>query len=248
MEDHLMRVGLILALCFAVSLAGFGPAQAGIVTISGYDNGAGPTDPRPNSDAAAATFDAIIGVHNTITFEGLPLGFSTPVTVFPGVTVTLTNADSSIPGISNVGATDIGYNTTASGSQFLQVSPAINGGNVSVTFSFAVPISFFGAYLTGTQAGFPGPIALDFNDGSHEELVVPKNDETGGVQFFGFIDFGKAISSVTFTESGPFESRDIWGIDDVRTSAVPLPSAVLLFGSGLLRLGIYRRRKMASSS
>jgi hypothetical protein len=237
-----MKKGLILVICLAVGLAGFGPAQAGIVRIIGSDNGAGPTDPRPNSDAAAATFDAVIGIHNTITFEGLPLGFSTPMTVFPGVTVTLTNTDPSISGISNMEATDEGYNTTATGSQFLQVSPIIDGGNVSVTFSFAAPISFFGAYLTGTQDSFPGPIALIFNDGSHQELVVPKNDETGGVEFFGFTDFGKAISSVTFMESGPFAQRDIWGIDDVRIPAlVPLPPTLLLLGSGFLGLVGWRR-------
>jgi hypothetical protein len=242
-----MRTGLIIIIWLAVSLVGFGPAQASLVTFSGLDNGAGPLDPRPNSIAAAAAFDAAVGAHNTITFENLLVGYFTIRTVFSGVVVTLTNADSSSSGISYNDPSDplYGYNTTAGGSKFLMLSPLWNGLTVKETFSFATPISFFGAYLTGTDSAYSGTIILVFNDGTTQSLSVPKNNQNGGVEFFGFTDFDNVISSVTFEEAGPFSnSRDIWGIDDVRFgAAVPLPPPVLLVGTGLLGLALAGRKK-----
>ncbi len=189
----------------------------GTITYSGVDNGAGERDPRPNSDAAAVSFDAAVGSRDLITFEGLPVGNFASLPVAPGVTVTLTNTSSdACAGIANVNNTDLGYNTTAGGQNHLRVAPGFDGPDVSVTFAFASPIGFFGAYLTGTEMFYDGSITLNFNDGTKRTLLIPKNNFRGGVQFYGFTTFGMSISSVTFQEAGPFTTQDIWGIDDVR--------------------------------
>src|SRR5215471_4595992 len=166
----------VLVLTVLLTFAGSTPAA--VVTFLGMDNGVGPGGAFPVSNAAAASFAAATGAFNTINFESAPVGLFGSLVVAPGVTVTLTNADpapSPCPGgacggISNVdqhSPTPLGFNTTVGGSKFLQVWPSFNSATgEDVTFTFATPIYAFGAYLTDTQVGFPGPITLTFNDGS----------------------------------------------------------------------------------
>ncbi len=212
-------IGMLVA---AILIWGAGPARASIVTFSGADDGAGPGDPSPNSDAAAASFTAAGGGASggSITFEGLPVGNFGSLGVAPGVTATITNgsgdACAGICATNQHSPTPIGYNTTAGGSQHLRVVPNFSDPTgASVTFSFAKPINAFGARLTDTQSTFPGPITATFNDGAAQSLGVTKNNDSGGQLFFGFTDFGKAISSVTLNTGATGGTRDIWGIDDV---------------------------------
>jgi len=228
-------------------------ASASIITYSGDDPGVGPGGARPNSDAAHAAFAGATSVAGTITFEGLPLGFSSSIDLGGGNSVDLTGDwDTSGGGIRNDAVTATGYNTTSGGSEYLGVWPNFVNGSVSATFNFGSSIDSFGAYLTGTEDDFPGTITLNFSDGSSETLTIPKNPpgSGGGVEFFGFTDAGASISSVTFTETGDFTSgRDIWGIDDVSfgntNTTVPEPGSIFLFGTGLAGLAGVIRRKLA---
>ena len=170
-----------------------------------------------------------------------------------GVAVTLTSLDPAFSRVTNVdqhaAPSPLGFNTTPGGSEWLQVAPFFNdpvGG--AVTFSFSTPIQAFGAYLTDAQTSLPGPITLTFNDGSAEILSIVKNADAGGALFFGFTDFGRSIISVTYNTGATADTRDIWGIDDVRysTSAnvvVPEPGSLFVLGIGLLGLGALRGRK-----
>lgn len=255
MRNSFARRSMVPALILSLlpALLGLaGVAQAGIITYTGYDPNVAPGGPHPNSNTAAANFDAAVGSFKLITFEGLPIGNFATRTIAPGVTVTLTGTDSdpaTDPGITNVNDQLLGYNTTALGTQHLRVVPPWGdnpGVNLSLTatFAFNTPIVAFGVYLTGAEVDLEGTISLDFNDGSAQTLPVTKN-AVAGVQFLGFTDFGRPISSVTFTEVAPFwNNRDLYGIDDLRYGSIPEPGSLTLFlvGAAALVLRSLRRR------
>lgn len=216
------RVLAVLALCLMLPMT----LSAGIITYSGFDEGVG-GPPHPLSDVAAAAFDAATGYPYIITFESQPLGVYTSLDLGKGVTLTGTNYYSADQQIINTPWCDpalCGYNTTFGGSQWADVY----GG--TITFTFANPTHFFGAYFTGMQV--PG-IGIAFNDGSDQFVPIPAG--AGGTAFVGFTD------SNTFTSVTIVGLNDIIGVDDVRV--VPEPEIVVLLGSGLLgALGVLRRK------
>lgn len=230
----------LIASTIAVGLIGAIPASAAIVTYSGADNGVGPGDSHPNTDSATALFTAAATHTNLITFEGATLP-----TVAPGVSVTLVGASGGgLVSTDQHTPTPLGFNTTPGGSEWLQLFPDFNSAvGETATFSFAQPIDAFGANFTDTQVSFPGTITITFSDGASEVLSPVKNDDTGGVLFFGFTDLGKSISSIAINTGSTFETRDIWGIDDVRFETVPEPMTIAVVGAGLLGLGLSRRRR-----
>ena len=187
-----------------------GRAMAAINTISAQDDGAPVGGPFPNSSAASASFltaATAIAPVNTITFEGLPLGYSSSFTAAPGVTVNLTGPDygDGFSGLSDTTFGNLyGFNTTPGGSEWLGFPTG------SATFDFANPTASFGFWYTGVQTTFTSSLTVDFNDGSSESLNLPIN-VNGGAAFFGFTDAGESISAITIDD----ESSDAWGVDDV---------------------------------
>jgi len=233
-------------------------ASANPITFTGEDLNAGPGDPHPTSAAAAASFDAAaaaLGVSSTITFETAALGSFSSLNAAPGVTVTGTDLNGNEQVVKNVDSFPSnpalgGFNTTPGGSQYIDMF----GG--TLTFTFATPTQFFGAYLSGVQNFTQDTIT--FSDGTSETINVPDvgtNGSNGALDFVGFTDAGKSITSVTINagEAGPGASggEDEIGVDDVRyqsasLSTVPEPGSLALVFSGFASLGMGYGRFRAS--
>jgi hypothetical protein len=114
-----------------------------------------------------------------------------------------------------------------------------------LTFNFANPTQFFGAYLTGVQTAFFADY-IQFNDGTIETITIPGSGTTntnGEVAFFGFTDAGKSINSITI-DAGTGSSGDFIGVDDVSFQVVPEPSSLELCGIACLcGLAYHARRR-----
>jgi hypothetical protein len=248
-----MRKPLAVTLVLIVGIVLFCPRESLALSVfSLADAGAGPADPRPNSNFAAASFATAagaLGPINTITFENLLTGFSNPLGAAPGVTATFSGAFDAVSFPSLIGVTTnssdptaLGYNTTVGGSKYLGFVPQFEAPSATLTFSFSTPITSFGAYITGLEDDIDGVVTVQFNDGALQSFLL-SDPIGGGVQFFGFTDPGHAISAVSFVETGVSAStRDIWGIDDVSYTVVPEPGTLLLLGSSLAGFGFLWRR------
>ena len=233
-----------LAAGAALALAGTG-VRASIVTYAGNDPAAGPTDPRPDSTTAAANFDPNAGTLGPVTyqsFETLPVGSFSSLNIGGGATLTGTNSGGTDQEISDATygtyTSVYGYNTTFMGSNYVY----LRGG--TATFTFSTPIDAFGAFFTGVQ--YDGE-TISFNDGTPETLTLQNPGTSGGVEFYGFTDGGKLISSITInTLNSAANVEDFIGVDDVRFSTVPVPepsSLALLAGAGIAGGGAWRRAR-----
>jgi hypothetical protein len=242
--SHVTR-RLAQVVCLSVLSALCGAHAFADTTFSGEDLNAGPGGPFPASDAAAASFTtaaSAIGTVGTITFESAPLGAFTSLTVAPGVTasgpagLSILNSPSFPPAPSLDG-----FNTTPGGSQYIEDQAG------TITFTFAKPTQFFGAYLTGLQ-NFYAQDLITFSDGTTQVINAPETGTgsgTGATDFVGFTDPGKLISSITITSMAG-GSYDYIGIDDVKyqvASAVPEPASIGVLLTGLVGLFLIFRAK-----
>jgi hypothetical protein len=209
-----------------------GQARAAFMTFVGEDLQPNPgATVRTNSDAAAASFRtaaSAVGPVGSITFESAPLGAFNNLTIAQGVTMNGTDLNGNAQTIRNTtnfppAPSLDGSNTTAGGSQFVEM---IGG---TLTFTFAKPTQFFGAYLTGVQTNF-FPDSITFNDGSPQTITLlgtGTSSSRGEIAFIGFVDAGKSITSVTVNASNS-AGADAIGVDDVSYQAVPEPSSLTL--------------------
>lgn len=245
-------VSAVATILFVVAVVAGGEktCDAAVVTYSASDAAAGPTDPRPNSNAMAATFDSAasaLGTLQIITFESAPLGAFSNLTVAPGVSLSGTDKDGGLQTIRNTpgggsGPGDpvsiYGYNTTLGGANFVYV----RGG--TLTFTFSTGVQAFGAYISGIQ--FAGE-TITFNNGSFQSVAIPPlGVSDGGVAFVGFTDAGKSITSITINAVGSPGGPDFISIDDVRivphVPPVPEPSTFAIVGLGAIGWAAFKRR------
>jgi hypothetical protein len=255
-----VQLQLKLSSTIFIIAASLVPASAAVVTFSGEDIMATTTSAHPNSTLAAANFDAAVaglGTAALVTFEGATLGSFSNLTIAPGASMNGTDyngVNQTIRNTSNSPAipTLDGYNTTAGGSYFVEMQAG------KLTFAFANPVEAFGAYFSGVQFFFAGE-SIQFSDGTSELISIPEaqtNGSTGALDFVGFTDVGKSITSITIdagTSSDP--GADYIGVDDVRflatpvaVSGVPEPSSIGLALSGSIALALVLRRRRTTQA
>jgi hypothetical protein len=201
------------------------------------------------SSAAAANFDtaaAALGIVGLITFESAPLGSYTTLTVAPGVSISGTDVNGANQSILNVSdfppAPSLdGFNTTPGGSKWAEMV----GG--TLTFTFANPTQFFGAYFSGVQTYFFSDV-IQFSDGTSQTVSIPgagTSGSVGALDFVGFTDAGKSIASITINTGNHAAGWDDIGLDDVRYQATtPEPGYTVLMALGCVGLALgYRRAR-----
>jgi hypothetical protein len=242
-KGETMKIQRCFLLVAVVTLATSTVLPGAIVTFSGTDFGTAPAGLRPNSNAAASSFDAaaaILGTTDIITFENVATGAFTSKVVYPGVTVTFTGGDTALSGVFTGDDVITGYNTTVGGANSLHVVPTFNAGTISVTFSFSSPVAGFGSYLTGVGTA-SGILHTVFNDGTSHDITV-QGSESGGVQFSGFQTSSNSISSFTLElREVTGSTRDIFAVDDVRLVSVPEPATLSILTLGCILMARGRR-------
>ena len=115
------------------------------------------------------------------------------------------------------------------------------------SMSFANPVNAVGLYIVSGDPLFAGDVSLDTNEGNAiNSATVDVTLGDGGLAYYIGL-----ISDTTFTSAGiTFDAAAVetflYSVDDITTSvsAVPVPAAIWLFGSGVLGLlGLSQRRK-----
>lgn len=106
-------------------------------------------------------------------------------------------------------------------------------------FNYAPGMTAFGGWYDLTPGGAGTGIDMYINDNNQFVLSIA-NTATG--QFYGFVADGN-FNGVRLQDAGGSGLQETYYVvDNALASAVPIPPAIFLLGSGLLGLGFVKRR------
>ena len=126
----------------------------------------------------------------------------------------------------------------------------------TLTFTFASGVDAFGAYFSGVQFFDPNE-SITFSDGTSETISIPETNTSGSVgalDFVGFTDAGKSITSITINAGNAQIGADYIGVDDVQFTTVPTvtgvpePSSIALALSASLSLALVLVRRQRAQN
>jgi hypothetical protein len=186
-----------------------------------------------------AGFQTALG-SNTLSLESFESGFTNGTLVsFPGFTVSTPDGEIILSIANGAGATD--------GTDTMGIVDNGFDGN-QLVFNFDNPINAFAIDIHGAlNVGGPGTLTLSNENGASGFILTESN--TTGVNdvfdFGGLIDSAQSFSTVTLTASQTGDGIQFDKLQFGAISAVPVPAAAWLFGSGLLWLAGISRRKTA---
>ena len=114
----------------------------------------------------------------------------------------------------------------------------------SFTINFDQTMQAIGLYVISADLIFANDFILTTNSGHsvRNTSTVDVSLVDGDAYFISFIedDFSLGFDSITLNS---FDAGFLFNVDDITVSAVPLPAAIWLMGSGLVFLSLLSRRK-----
>ena len=181
-------------------------------------------------------------------FEGGDQDFLTDYTLGIGVTAQRYNVTTD-PRLYHGGATSYGDNTSGSGNMM-----AVNGPTVANQMVWGQEVSIasntdyeFSIWVSSWISGAPANLTFDLGGMSLGSVIAPLPTaiwEQYSVIFNSGATSGSVLLSIVDTTLA-FGGND-FALDDISLTAVPVPAAVWLFGSGLLgMIGVARRNRAA---
>ena len=218
---------LKISLCAGILIGAVGTANAAILTFTDQ----------------ASFLASLSGTSSTLDFESQTPG-------------SLINSGDTLGGITfdySIGPPPVDMMVTndfltTSGSNYLGLDDAGNfnlfiAGD-SFTMTFDTPQNAIGLYLVSGDPLYAGDAIISTSVGSALNSDVVNIDlGDGGLAYYIGLTSDVAFSSATLQFDAAAEGAFLYSIDDITVSAVPVPAAVWLFGSGLIGLiGLARRK------
>lgn len=237
----------LVSLVAGAALAAVASVHGAPVIYYGIDPGAGPANPRPNSDAARASWTTAassLGSVAIIDFESNANStLAASAILDSNTTVARTGGFTTMGIMDDPNIVTWGYNTTSGGNRQLTAAPLIGvGETVTLKFDFATPVQAWGSFFTGVGT-VTSALRVNFVGGGFQEFNIA-GAANGGILFWGFTDAGQLISSISVVmENNSNLDSDVFSLDDMGYVVIPLPHTGGLAVAGLIGLGALRRRR-----